>query len=655
MANGPCNAGAVQYVLPVAQSQSDAAIENTPLGEPTGTLATGVTDDNPGATSWTAEVSAQPGNGTVTVNPDGSFIYTPGPGFVGTDSFSYTLTDNLGYASAPATVSIDVALAFSVTANGAAEASTPYGTPASFGESGVPPTMAGTLTFSTSPGGFALCTLAFPATATSCGGGAELSPGQYQVVASFVDASTQVTTPASLPVQLDVTTAPVVASVSGSQSYDASGYKLSYSDNAPPGVNVDGTLSCSSVDDGEPFSASLTASSYTIDGTSCTGLTLTGTASTNYRVSYVGLTDGFVVSPIPLTVTASSTSFTAGGAVPNITPSYAGFVDGDTAASLSSPPTCSTTATSSSPPGTYPSTCTGAVDDNYAIAYMAGTIIVKPAPLVNRPPAPTTTPTTTASKPSSAPVGNFGAFPHAQLSYPNGAVITFGRRDYVFAGGHPFLASASELAAVERVDFARVMPAVTGAMPPVGTAPRPGSLLSTRTVDGNATIYVTGNDGELHGFSTSRQLLRDGYDAALVVTVPTLAGLKVGETEGAASGTVTALVTRADGAIVDSSGTFYVFAGGRAFGISSPAELARVRRADRADVLSGSVGPVDTAADMTGGVLLSVPGKVYLSYHGVLFPFKTTAQLANDGYNGTAAVPVPGTGGLTVASLYAGS
>ena len=655
VANAPCNAGAVQYVLPVAQSQSDAAIENTPLDEPTGTLATGVTDDNPGATSWTAEVSAQPGNGTVTVNPDGSFIYTPGPGFVGTDSFSYTLTDNLGYASAPATVSIDVALAFSVTANGAAEASTPYGTPASFGESGVPPTMAGTLTFSTSPGGFALCTLAFPTTATSCGGGAELSPGQYEVVASFVDASTQVTTPASLPVQLDVTTAPVVASVSGSQSYDASSYKLSYSDNAPPGVNVDGTLSCSSVDDGEPFSASLTASSYTIDGTSCTGLTLTGTASTNYRVSYVGLTDGFVVSPIPLTVTASSTSFTAGGAVPNITPSYAGFVDGDTAASLSSPPTCSTTATSSSPPGTYPSTCTGAVDDNYAIAYMAGTIIVKPAPLVNRPPAPTTTPTTTASKPSSAPVGNFGAFPHAQLSYPNGAVITFGRRDYVFAGGHPFLASASELAAVERVDFARVMPAVTGAMPPVGTAPRPGSLLSTQAVDGNATIYVTGNDGELHGFSTSRQLLRDGYDAALVVTVPTLAGLKVGETEGAASGTVTALVTRADGAIVDSSGTFYVFAGGRAFGISSPAELARVRRADRADVLSGSVGPVDMAADMTGGVLLSVPGKVYLSYHGVLFPFKTAAQLANDGYNGTAAVPVPGTGGLTVASLYAGS
>ena len=243
--NAPCNAGAVQYVLPVAQAQTYPAIESTPLEEPTGSLLTGVTDDNPGATSWTAEVSAPPGNGIVTVNRDGSFIYTPGSGFVGTDSFTYTLTDNLGYTSAPATVSINVALAFSVTANGAAQATTPYGTPASFGESGVPPTMTGSLTFSTSPGGLVVCTLAFPTTATSCGGGDDLSPGEYHVVANFVDPSTQVTTPANLPVELDVTTAPVVASVSGSQSYDASSYKLLYSDNAPPGVSVGGTLSCS--------------------------------------------------------------------------------------------------------------------------------------------------------------------------------------------------------------------------------------------------------------------------------------------------------------------------------------------------------------------------------------------------------------------------
>ena len=34
--------------------------------------------------------------GTATVNPDGSFDYTPAPGFVGVDSFEYTIVDPSG-------------------------------------------------------------------------------------------------------------------------------------------------------------------------------------------------------------------------------------------------------------------------------------------------------------------------------------------------------------------------------------------------------------------------------------------------------------------------------------------------------------------------------------------------------------------------------
>jgi hypothetical protein len=45
---------------------------------------------------------------------------------------------------------------------------------------------------------------------------------------------------------------------------------------------------------------------------------------------------------------------------PDDYPSYAGFVNGETAASLTTQPTCSTTATSSSPVGSYPSSCSGA-------------------------------------------------------------------------------------------------------------------------------------------------------------------------------------------------------------------------------------------------------------------------------------------------------
>ena len=48
-----------------------------------------------------------PASGTLTLNPDGSFTYQPGPDFNGTDSFTYKASDGTD-ESAPATVTIDV-------------------------------------------------------------------------------------------------------------------------------------------------------------------------------------------------------------------------------------------------------------------------------------------------------------------------------------------------------------------------------------------------------------------------------------------------------------------------------------------------------------------------------------------------------------------
>lgn len=103
--------------------------------------------------------------------------------------------------------------------------------------------------------------------------------------------------------------------------------------------------------------------------------TCTGAADANYSsIAYVPGT--VTVTPAPLIITASSATMSYGGAVPTITPSYSGFVNGDTPASLTTQPTCTTTAKSTSPAGIYPSTCTGAVDPNYAISYKAGTVTV---------------------------------------------------------------------------------------------------------------------------------------------------------------------------------------------------------------------------------------------------------------------------------------
>jgi len=68
--------------------------------------------------------------------------------------------------------------------------------------------------------------------------------------------------------------------------------------------------------------------------------------------------------------------------VPAITPSYSGFVGSDTAASLTTPPTCVTNYTKGAPAGgSFTTSCSGASDHNYVITYVPGILTVTPAPL----------------------------------------------------------------------------------------------------------------------------------------------------------------------------------------------------------------------------------------------------------------------------------
>ena len=69
--------------------------------------------------------------------------------------------------------------------------------------------------------------------------------------------------------------------------------------------------------------------------------------------------------------------------MPTLTASYSGFVNGDTAASLTTQPTLTTTATASSHVSGSPYTITasGAVDADYSITYVTGSLTVTTAPL----------------------------------------------------------------------------------------------------------------------------------------------------------------------------------------------------------------------------------------------------------------------------------
>jgi VCBS repeat-containing protein len=90
---------------PVASGNGYTTAEETPLT----VAAPGVlgNDSDVDSSSLTAIKVSDPTNGTVTLNANGSFAYTPAPGFSGLDSFTYRASDG-ALDSNVATVTIDV-------------------------------------------------------------------------------------------------------------------------------------------------------------------------------------------------------------------------------------------------------------------------------------------------------------------------------------------------------------------------------------------------------------------------------------------------------------------------------------------------------------------------------------------------------------------
>ncbi|WP_068604245.1 Ig-like domain-containing protein [Paenibacillus swuensis] len=85
---------------PIVQDLTVNTTTNVPVN---GQVIATDPDGNP----ITFALGAAPANGTVIVNPDGSFTYTPNLGFLGTDTFTVVVSDNNG-ASTTGTVTVNV-------------------------------------------------------------------------------------------------------------------------------------------------------------------------------------------------------------------------------------------------------------------------------------------------------------------------------------------------------------------------------------------------------------------------------------------------------------------------------------------------------------------------------------------------------------------
>lgn len=97
---------------------------------------------------------------------------------------------------------------------------------------------------------------------------------------------------------------------------------------------------------------------------------------TNEQVTYVAGT--LTITKAPLTVGVKNETITEGDAIPAFTLTYSGFRNSDTeATAFTTKPVAKTTATPSSPAGTYPITVSGGEAQNYALTYGQGTLTIE--------------------------------------------------------------------------------------------------------------------------------------------------------------------------------------------------------------------------------------------------------------------------------------
>jgi alpha-tubulin suppressor-like RCC1 family protein len=194
-----------------------------------------------------------------------------------------------------------------------------------------------------------------------------LTAGSHQVVVSYGGDATFVGSSATLV--FSVAPAPLVATISGSQTYG--GTNLSFAISGLAGLVYGDTAS---VVNGAPSCitsvvATSPAGSYAGTLSACGGLN-----AANYQITYAN--GGFTVTQAPLTITAPTFTLTYADPVPSVQPSYSGFVNGESSSALSVQPACATQAGSTSAAGTYASDCAGAVDPNYAFSYVGGSVTV---------------------------------------------------------------------------------------------------------------------------------------------------------------------------------------------------------------------------------------------------------------------------------------
>ncbi|HVX10740.1 MAG TPA: MBG domain-containing protein [Pirellulales bacterium] len=335
------------------------------------------------------------------------------------------------------------------------------------------------------PGSFAY-TLADGTTPAS---GAVLHAGQDQVlIATFKP--TDSADYATETVQVEINVDPASLTITADDKSKVYGAALPTLTASYSGfVNADSPASLTM-----PPSLSTTATVGSHVSDSPYAITASGAVDADYTITYVA--GSLTVTAAPLTITADDKRKVYGAALPALTASYSGFVNGDSAASLTTLPSLSTTATATSHVSGSPYTITasGAVDADYTIRYVPGELTVTPATL--------TVTANNASRAYGAPNPTFtdtiGGFVNGDASsvVDGAASLSTDATSTSRVGAHPIIAALGTLTAVDyafafqngTLTVTQAMPVITWSNPPDITY---GTPLGATQLDATANVPGT--------------------------------------------------------------------------------------------------------------------------------------------------------------------
>jgi uncharacterized membrane protein len=331
---------------------------------------------NPGTYYEISTTAVYTGPVTICINYAGTtftqqpqiFHYQNGAWALITISFSPTSTGVCGTTTSFSPFALFQLSAFPTT-TAISAASVTYGTPASVtvSVSSAGGTVTGSVLLSVDGGPASTLALSSGSASFSLG---VLNAGSHSLSANFATQGNFLASSATGTIS--VALAPLTITANGnSRPYGAAdpAFTVSYSGfvNGDGPSSLSGKLTCTAGD-----TASSPVGSYAIN---CSGL-----SSPNYTISYVPGT--LTITRAPLTITAYNATKTLNAPNPTLGWTASGFVNGENSSVLTATPTCATTATTTSPVGSYSINCSGANATNYMFTYVPGTLKIVYAPNV---------------------------------------------------------------------------------------------------------------------------------------------------------------------------------------------------------------------------------------------------------------------------------